>query len=126
MPVLGVGVVLGAPGGMAEGVGSIGGIGGLHMKNEDSLLQSTLENSRRSIAITEHELRSMVPKLVPHLAARCLYGGISELRSTEPEHWSWTPDAFNGGISDYRSGLTQRLTKWQADLRCLYWRTHLT
>ena len=30
--------------------GGVGGIGGLHMKNEDSLLQSTLENSRQSIA----------------------------------------------------------------------------
>ena len=33
-----------------EGVGVSRGIGGLHMKCEDGLLQSTLENSRQSIA----------------------------------------------------------------------------
>ena len=47
----------------AEGdIGGVGGIGGLHMKNEDSLLQSTLENSRWSIA-NNRTLSSGLPDL---------------------------------------------------------------
>ena len=46
MPILGVRV-----GWWAQGVtGDVKGIAGLHMKKKDSLLQSTLENSRQSIA----------------------------------------------------------------------------
>ena len=43
----------GGDGGIRGPTGSVGvsgGIWGLHMKNEDSLLQSTLENSRWPIA----------------------------------------------------------------------------
>ena len=45
------------------------------MKNEDSLLQSTLETQDDLLQTIEHELRSTGPKLVPLLAARCHYWG---------------------------------------------------
>ena len=46
------------------------------MKNEDSLLQITLETKVGLLQTIEHELRSTRPKLVPLLALRCLYRGI--------------------------------------------------
>ena len=55
-------------------------LGGLHMKNEDGLLQSTLEPKLRIglLQTIEHELRPMGPTLVPLLATKCLYLGDIE------------------------------------------------
>ena len=57
------------------------GYWGLHMKNEDSLLQSTLKNSRQSIADNRNELRSTGPRLVLLLTTRCL--SLGALRGHE-------------------------------------------
>ena len=46
MPVVGLGV----SGAWQMANKGVAGIGGLHMKNEESLLQSTVENCRWSIA----------------------------------------------------------------------------
>ena len=84
----------------------VGALGVLHMKNEDSLLQSTVENCSLLQTI-EHEVRSMGPKFIPHLATRCLYWGV---HLTECQ-----PDPKDHQMSRWPNVLPFWAT------RCLYW-----
>ena len=93
------------------GEGPTGGIGGDIWKNQDSVLQSPLENSRLSIEHCrpiEHELRSMEPKLVPLLATKCLY---------LVGHWGGIGEWWVGGYMWQNISMTHRLMKCHADLQ---------
>ena len=67
--------MVGPSGELTGVVGGVGALGGLDMKNEDSLLQSTHETQDGLLQTIEHEPRSTGPNLVPLLATGCLYLG---------------------------------------------------
>ena len=97
--------------GANKGCRGIGGHWGLHMKNEDSLLQSTLENSRWSIA--DNRIWAQVNGT--HVS--------TTLGHQMPLPWGieGACGVMGWGYIWQNISLTHRLMTCHADLRCLYW-----
>ena len=90
--------------GANRGCRGIGGIGGYIWKMKMVYCKVLLKTQDGLLQTIEHELRSMGPKLVPLLAARCLYwgmGGVSNWRSACLKGWpnvKLTWDASTNGV----------------------------